>query len=95
MGRRFLDSGDFTIRSVVETMGYRWREQQRRSCKKAVRNDMGDILITGYTAYKDVGISCNYVNEQAALAIIDAEGISSYYAFGGMYLEDGYDMLCI
>ncbi|RLL91304.1 hypothetical protein BG32_00050 [Mesotoga sp. HF07.pep.5.2.highcov] len=61
--------------------------------RKLFVNEMGDILITGYTAYKDVGISCNYVNEQAALAIIHAEGISSYYAFGGMYLEDGYDVL--
>ncbi len=61
--------------------------------RKLFVTEKGDILITGYTAYKDVGVSCNYVNEQAALAVIDAEGISSYYGFGGMYLEDGYDVL--
>ncbi len=62
--------------------------------RKLLITDKGEILAVGYTAYKDVGISCNYVNEQAALAIIDNEGVvSSYKSYGGMYLEDGYDVM--
>lgn len=62
--------------------------------RKLLITDAGEILSVGYMAYKDVGISCNYVNEQAALAIIDNEGVvSSYESYGGMYLEDGYDVM--
>ena len=62
--------------------------------RKLTITDTGEILAVGYTAYKDVGISCNYVNEQAALAVIDNEGVlSSYKSYGGMYLEDGYDVM--
>jgi hypothetical protein len=62
--------------------------------RKLLITDTGEVLAVGYTAYKDVGISCNYVNEQAALAIIDNEGVvSSYKSYGGMYLEDGYDVM--
>jgi len=62
--------------------------------RKLLITDAGEILVVGYTAYKDVGISCNYVNEQAALAIIDNDGVvSSYKSYGGMYLEDGYDVM--
>jgi len=62
--------------------------------RKLLITEAGEILAVGYTAYKDVGISCNYVNEQAALAVIDNEGVlSSYKSYGGMYLEDGYDVM--
>ncbi|WP_289058902.1 hypothetical protein [uncultured Mesotoga sp.] len=62
--------------------------------RKLIQLETGEIYVTGYSAFKDVGISCNYVNVQAAIACIDNEGNLSWYLdYGDRFHESAYDLI--
>jgi len=62
--------------------------------RKLIQLETGEIYVTGYSAFKDVGISCNYVNVQTVVARIDNEGnLSWYLEYGDRFHESAYDLI--
>jgi len=54
----------------------------------------GSVYAVGYFAYRDCGISCNYVDNQMSILKISAAGEVEWFdQFGGQWFEDGFDIV--
>ncbi len=62
--------------------------------QKLYLGEDGSIYAVGYFAYRDCGISCNYVDNQMSILKISAAGEVEWFdQFGGQWFEDGFDIV--
>lgn len=70
--------------------GYRSEDCVRR----LIQDEDGSLYAVGYFAYRDCGISCNYVENQMSILRISSGGeIDWFTQFGSRYFEDGFDIV--
>jgi len=62
--------------------------------KRLYLGEDGSVYAVGYFAYRDCGISCNYVDNQMSILKISATGEVEWFdQFGGQWFEDGFDIV--